>query len=66
MYFEKIPRENHPEASCFTRRHNVPSYDVTGKGAQNYSKKCYVMCHIGNVMKWLYERENRVINYFMN
>ena len=42
MYFEKIPRENRPEASCFTRRHNTPSYDVTGKGARNCSKKCYV------------------------
>ena len=46
MYFEKIPRENRPEASCFTRRHNAPSYDVTGKGAQNCSKKCYVTCVI--------------------
>ena len=40
----KIPRENHPEASCFTRRHNVPSYDDTGKEAQNWCKKCYVTC----------------------
>ena len=31
MYFEKIPRENRPEASFFTRRHNAPSYDVSGK-----------------------------------
>ena len=46
MYFEKIPRENRPEASCFTRRHNAPSYDVTGKGARNCSKKCYVTCVI--------------------
>ena len=46
MYFEKIPRENRPEASCFTRRHNAPSYDVTGKGARNRSKKCYVTCVI--------------------
>ena len=38
MYFEKIPRENRPEASCFTRRHNAPSYDVTGKGARNCRK----------------------------
>ena len=30
MYFEKIPREIGPEASCFTQRHNAPSYDVTG------------------------------------
>ena len=46
MYFEKIPRENRPEASCFTRRHNVPSYDVIGKGARKCSKKCYVTCVI--------------------
>ena len=31
MYFEKILRENRPEASYFTRRHNVHSYDVIGK-----------------------------------
>ena len=42
MYFEKIPRENRPEASCFTQRHSAPSYGVTGKGARNCSKKCYV------------------------
>ena len=42
MYFEKIPRENRPETSYFTRRHNAPSYDVTGKEARNCSKKCYV------------------------
>ena len=46
VYFEKIPRENPPEASCFTGRHNATSYDVTGKGARNCSKKCYVMCVI--------------------
>ena len=46
IYFEKITRENRPEASCFTRRRNAPSYDVTGKGAQNCSKKCYVTCVI--------------------
>ena len=47
MYFEKIPGENHPEAMCFTGGHNAPSYDVTGKGARNFSKKCYVnVCHI--------------------
>ena len=44
MYFEKLPRENRPEASCFTRRHNAPSYDVTGKEAPNWCKKCYVTC----------------------
>ena len=44
VYFEKITRENRPEASCLTRRHNAPSYDVTGKGARNCSKKCYVTC----------------------
>ena len=33
MYFEKIPRENRPEASRFTRCHNAPSYDVTGNDA---------------------------------
>ena len=43
MYFEKI-HENRPEASCFTRRHNDPSYDVTGKEVRNWCKKCYVMC----------------------
>ena len=42
MYFEKILRENCPEASCFTRRHNALSYDVTGKEAPNWCKKCYV------------------------
>ena len=31
MYFEKIPCDNHPETVCFTRRHNAPSYDITGK-----------------------------------
>ena len=63
MYFEKIPRENRPEASCFTRRHNAPSYDVTGKGARNCSKKCNVTCVIlEKFLKWLYERENHVIN----
>ena len=46
MYFEKIPRENRPEASCFMRRHNAPSYDVTDKGARNCSKNCYVTCVI--------------------
>ena len=40
--FENILSENRPEASCLTRRHNAPSYDVTGKGARNCSKKCYV------------------------
>ena len=42
MYFEKIPRENRPEASCFTRRHNAPPNDVTGKEARNWCKECYV------------------------
>ena len=46
MYFEKIPRENRPEASCFMRRHNAPSDEVTDKGARNCSKKCYVTCVI--------------------
>ena len=50
MYFEKIPRENRPEASCCTRRHNAPSYDVTGKGARNCSKKCYVTCVILEIL----------------
>ena len=63
MYFEKIPRENRPEASCFMRRHNSPFYDVTGKGARNCSKKCYVTCVIlenywngfmkGTIMWWI-------------
>ena len=47
--FEKIPREYRPEASCFTRRHNAPSYDVTGKGARNCSKKCYVTVILENL-----------------
>ena len=34
--FEKIPRENRPEVSCFTRRHNAPSYDVIGIKARNW------------------------------
>ena len=48
QYFMKkvCPRENRPEASCSTRRHNAPSYDVTSKGARNCSKKCYVTCVI--------------------
>ena len=46
MYFEKIPRENRPEAWCFKRRHNAPSYDVTGKEARNCSKNFYVTCVI--------------------
>ena len=33
-----------PEASCFTLRDNAPSYDVTGKEARNWCKKCYVTC----------------------
>ena len=40
MYFEKIPRENLPEASRLTRRHNAPSNEV----APNWCKKCYVSC----------------------
>ena len=35
MYFEKIPRENRPKASCFTRRHNAPSNGATSKEARN-------------------------------
>ena len=42
----KFRAEIRPEASCFTRRHNAPFYDVTGKGARNCSKKCYVTCVI--------------------
>ena len=38
MYIEKIPRENHHEASCFAL-HNAPSYYVTGKEARNWYKK---------------------------
>ena len=44
MYFEKIPRENRLNASCFTRRHNAPPSDVTGKEARTWCKKCYVTC----------------------
>ena len=46
LYFEKIPQENLSEKPCFTQRHNAPPYDVTGKGARNCSKKCYVTCVI--------------------
>ena len=35
MYFEKIPRENRPEASCFTGRHNASSYGFT-----------FALCHL--------------------
>ena len=62
MYFEKIPRENRPEVSCFAGRHNDPSYNVTAKETRNWCKKCYVTCLIGKFMKWLYERGNHVIN----
>ena len=62
MYFEKIPRKNRPEALCFTRRHNASIYDVTGKGAQTAVKVLCNVCHIGKFMKWLYERDNHVIN----
>ena len=34
----KILRENRSEASCFLRRHNTPSCDVTGKEARNWCK----------------------------
>ena len=61
MYFEKISGKNYPEASCFTRCHNAPSYDVTGKEARNWCRKCYVTCLIGKIMKWLYVRVNHVI-----
>ena len=44
MYFKKIPRKNGPEEPCFTRCHNVPSYDVPGKEARNWCKKYYVTC----------------------
>ena len=44
MCFEKIARENRPEASCFTRRQNAPSYDITDKEARNWCKNCYVTC----------------------
>ena len=44
MHFAKIPHENRPEASCFMRRHSAPSYDVTGKEALKWCKKCYVTC----------------------
>ena len=58
MYFKKIARKNHTEASCFTWCHNTPSYDIIGKEARNW----YVICLIGKLMKiWLYERANHVI-----
>ena len=44
LYFEKIPYKNCPEVSCFMRCHNVHSYNISGKEAQNWRKKCYVMC----------------------
>ena len=34
MYFEKTPRQNRLEASCFTRRDNAP-YDISGNDARN-------------------------------
>ena len=43
-YYEKITHENRTEALCFMRRHNADSYDITGKEARNWYKKCYVMC----------------------
>ena len=41
-----ILRKFRHEASCFTRRHNAPLYDVTDKGVRNCSKKCFVTCVI--------------------
>ena len=57
VFRAKIPRKNRPETSCFTRRHNAPPYDVTGKGARNCSKKSYVTCVMlenlwNGFMKW--------------
>ena len=45
MFLEDSPRKSPwSVVSCFTRRHNAPSNDVTGKEAQNWCKKCYVTC----------------------
>ena len=58
MYFEKISRENRPEASRFTWRHNAPSCDVIGKDARNWCFQCYVTCNLwngfmkGQIMWW--------------
>ena len=42
----------------------APSYDVTGKGARNCSKKCNVTCVIlEKFLKWLYEREKSCDKY---
>ena len=64
FFFLENSAQNRPEASCFTQRHNAPSYNVTGKGARNRSKKllCNV-CHIGKFMKWLFKRENHVLKH---
>ena len=33
-----------PGSAVLYQRHNTPSFDVTGKEAQKYCKKCYVTC----------------------
>ena len=50
------------EASCFMRRHNATSYDITGKEARNWCKKFLCkMCYIGKIMKWFYKRANHAL-----
>ena len=44
-FWENSARKS-PWSVGFTRRHNVPSDDVTGKGAWSCRKRCYVTCVI--------------------
>ena len=57
MYFEEILQENRPEVVCFMQHLNASFYDVTGKEARNWCKKCYVTCVLleNKFMKWLYK-----------
>ena len=49
------------------RSHNVPSYDVTGKGARNCSKKCYVTCVIlENLWNGFMKGKNHVIKWLIS
>ena len=56
--------QNRPGALCFTRRHNAASYDVTGKEARNWRKKCYVTCGIlkkNEIVLWKGESCDKLI-----
>ena len=55
VYFEKIQRENRHETSCFARRHNAYTCDVTVKDARNWCKKYYVT-YIGSEMNFHFIR----------